>query len=377
MTIPFPAEILGHYVGMGSTLTICESDGELLATAPETPIGHEPRLVPEGGAWQIRGGPFDGMPIDFDEDSLVAGGVFRLAKVGTLPEPEPGTGLRAPPDPAPDPRYADAWASAQELDGGVLELGELETAGFVQWLMAQDVVIFHGSNDRAIDEFQPLRTSVELHDAGGRGNLGAVYGTHDGLWSLFFAVVDRPRLEGSIRNGVDRYTTPDGDIADVYHFSVSSTSLPARPFTDGALYLLPRDSFERAPFFPGGPPSPEWVSHEPVRPIARLLVSPEDFPFLDQVGGHDDGPLIELQTLMGRVLGGAVAAAPVDGGIRFTTEAAEETVTRWADLASEFFPDVQRRIEPSDAGLVVTVTGPPAVQHTLAEQLSHLLGEGS
>ena len=44
---------------------------------------------------------------------------------------------------------------------------------------------------------------------------------------------------------------------------------------DGMLYLLPRDTFHRV----AGAPD-EWMSEAPVPAVARLPISPEDFPFL-------------------------------------------------------------------------------------------------
>ncbi len=42
-----------------------------------------------------------------------------------------------------------------------------------------------------LTELRPERQSMELSDETGRGNMAAVYGTHDGLWSMFFAIIDR------------------------------------------------------------------------------------------------------------------------------------------------------------------------------------------
>ena len=69
--------------------------------------------------------------------------------------------------------------------------------------------------------------------------------------------------------------------------------------TDGiwVIYILPRESFEReAPqqvdeneiWFP------HWISQESARPLARLKVGPEDFPFLAQIHGHNDEKLTRL-----------------------------------------------------------------------------------
>ena len=36
-----------------------------------------------------------------------------------------------------------------------------------------------------------------------------------------------------------------------------------------------------------------WFSAEALKPLARLRVGPEDFPFLEQIRGHDDEKLFE------------------------------------------------------------------------------------
>jgi len=37
----------------------------------------------------------------------------------------------------------------------------------------------------------------------------------------------------------------------------------------------------------------QLASFEPVQPLAKLTVAPEDFPFLAQIRGHDDARLQE------------------------------------------------------------------------------------
>ena len=41
---------------------------------------------------------------------------------------------------------------------------------------------------------------------------------------------------------------------------------------------------------------PHWIGSQPAQPIARLLVEPQDFPFLAQIHGHNDERLMELAT---------------------------------------------------------------------------------
>ncbi|MFO7547934.1 MAG: hypothetical protein R6X29_03515 [Acidimicrobiia bacterium] len=351
--------ILGHYAGEGIGFTLVRSGGEILLVFPDAPERHEPRLVRDGDGWRISGGFLEGVPVGFTDGGMMAGRIVSLERTNRPPAREPGSGLLAPTW-VEDARFTDLWMS-HPANGSVLELPPgVPLHAFVQWLTARDAVIFHGSNRRDIDEFRPRRTSTELRDRWGRGNLAAVYGTHDGLWAMFFAVVDRSRLRGSIRNGVTRFSRPDGDHLDVYRFSVSSVSLPDRPWTEGALYLLPRTTFDRLPLYPDGPPSWEWASVAPVRPLARLPVLPEDFPFLDRIGGHDDGPLLELADLWDRVYAATVEAEPVGGGYRMVVDLEPTVLDRWSSLLTEFHPQAAVRIDLATQPPTVQLSGPPA-----------------
>ena len=63
-------------------------------------------------------------------------------------------------------------------------------------------------------------------------------------------------------------------------------------FRSGSLYLLPLGPFEAQPAVLGVVDPAHLVSHVPVRPIARLDVTPEDFPFRDAVTYYRDGEAI-------------------------------------------------------------------------------------
>ena len=190
---------------------------------------------------------------------------------------------------------------------------------------------------------------------------------------MFFAVVDRSRLEGSIRNGVMRYTKPTGEAIDVYNFSIHYEMLPLRPYKAGMLYLLPRERFERLPFYPGGPPSSEWVCRKPLRPLARLPLDPEDFPFLDDIGGHDDGMLIEFQRLNDEVLADPSEVSRIEGGYRLASSASSEAVDRFVEAAARWFPDVGFTAHQSEDGRVLEIRGPEAYLQMLGSRLAHLL----
>ena len=241
--------------------------------------------------------------------------------------------------------------------------------------MSLDAFIFHGSNETDLEIFHPVRTSVELRDHGERGNLGAVYGTHDGLWALFFAVIDRSRLEGSIRNGVSRWEAPDGRRLDTYQFSIHHASLPERPFTTGALYVLPRDSFERLPFYPGGPLSDEWASTQPVRPRASVIIEPDDFPFLDRIAAHDDGPLLEMMSLARRLLSKAESMNREEGltiSIPWSHDL-EEVYVAWRTALVEFMPGVEVWTEHEGDHRTLHIRGPDNYERTIAEFVESVL----
>ena len=367
----------------GMELDVVELDGRLAIAFPDAPEGFESDLVRlEENDYQIRGGQFDGARIFFSLDETgrvigMVGGMPLLSPLGRPGSPPPGSGLQAPAlvvTETVERTYRTVLSEIEATRDGRVVNEQLPTppAPFVQWLMAEHAIIFHGSNRTDIEEFRPVRASMELHDTGGRGNLGAVYGTHDGLWSMFFSVVDRQRLRGSIRNGVMRFGAGDRSI-DLYHFSLHHECLDEAPFTTGALYLMPRERFERLPFFPGGPASNEWACHEPIRPLARLTIEPEDFPFLSQIGGHDDGPLIEFGKLGDEIYDRVVSAMRTDSGFDVVTTADVELVSRFIEMSSTFYPDVSRQATAVDDGIMISMTGPPAFMDSMEKKLARHL----
>ncbi len=148
----------------------------------------------------------------------------------------------------------------------------------------------HGSPDPGIATFEPRQAD----DRSEYGSQVAVYAAADGLWAMFFAIVDR---EGaSITNACIRLMI-DGVVGDPhYFFSISRQALARRPWRRGWVYLLPRANFvpqEPLAFGPASVLVAQLASTEPVTPLGRLEVGPEDFPFLHSVLPHDDDRLEE------------------------------------------------------------------------------------
>lgn len=374
-----PETLIGAWdIGWGREFTIEQGAESLLVRFPEAPPGFEARLVDAGeGHLRMLGGPYPEAELHLDGDGLSVGGVIPVRRLDRPAQVETGWGLRAPAlelTRAEVRRCEELWAHidhpSRQLD---IDPGALGPGRFVQWLMAHDLVVFHGSNRADIEELVPERRSMELANVSGRGNLGAVYGTHDGLWAMFFAVIRREGLAGSIRNGVDTHWSGSGERLDLYHFSIHHELLPERPFTTGALYLLPRDRFRQLPLYPGGPPFHEWACEGSVRPLARLRVEPDDFPFLDQIGGHDDGMVFEFEVVAGAVYDAVVAAREIEGGIELVTTAALDEVGTLVDLGRRLYPDVERSVEPHPDGIRLRMVGPPGFRQTIRARFADLM----
>ena len=118
-----------------------------------------------------------------------------------------------------------------------------------------------------------------------------MYAAGDGIWAMFFAIVDRDRVP-SITNACVRLVDAAGNVSPPrYVFSVSQSALPDQPWRPGTVYVLPGDSFTLQPPLRFGEYEvriPQLASFEAVRPVARVAVEPTDFPFLSDIRGHDD-----------------------------------------------------------------------------------------
>ena len=385
-------DLSGMYYWHGELLELKVRQAELAAVIPGIPEEYAVRLVPVAeDQFRLAGGPADGAMAAIIRDASgqaaeIQVGTFSLHKISPDQAADLPVTVRLR---APETDWTSEKKDAFEQlldealtrsDGGWIEY-ELEHPPheFVQFVTCQDTVIFHGSNNREIETFMPVRKSTELRDRTGRGNLQAVYGTHDGLWAMFFAVVDRERLRGSIRNGVAYFTNAGGEVLTAYNFSVNQEQLADAPWREGALYLLPRDVFRRLQLTEHAYAN-EWACEQEVKPLAKLRVNPQDFPFLDRVGGHDDSELILVQDTSRPIKESAVGAS--DHPDRFTIlipqdALAVEDLQKFIDLQRTYTPAAKYALEDSGGELTITIhTPPPAVRQMLRDNyVDFLMGE--
>jgi hypothetical protein len=156
----------------------------------------------------------------------------------------------------------------------------------------------HGTGEPYIKVFEP-RPSNDLSEFGAQT---AVYAAGNGLWAMFFAIIDRERYPMATSNACIRLVNETADVSEPrYVFSISQSALRLAPWRQGFVYLLPGDTFVNQPSLQFGPYEvriPQLASLVPVRPIARLDVLPEDFPFLKDIRGIDDARLAEYGQAM-------------------------------------------------------------------------------
>jgi hypothetical protein len=178
------------------------------------------------------------------------------------------------------------------------------------YLVVEHDLLLHGSNDAALGVLEPKPARDYETE------LTAVVACDDGIWPIFYAVVARDRVR-EVFTACTHLGRPPS-LRRFYMFAIGADSAAAASWTRGAVYALPRAGFRREW-------GHEWVRAEPVRPLLRVPVGPEDFPLHESVIGSQ------------RPTSSAVSAdtcAPQNGsvprlrefGLRRGTEAVSEVI---------------------------------------------------
>ena len=130
--------------------------------------------------------------------------------------------------------------------------------------------LLHGSNNTAIDEFEP-RGNFDAHNV---RHVEGVFASDDAIWPIYFATADR--IGG--RRGLINWCEHAGAGAR-YLFALEGEP----SWVDGTVYALPSETFEATPG------SRELVSFVAVRPRLRVPVGPGDFPLRERTIGFRRG----------------------------------------------------------------------------------------
>jgi hypothetical protein len=141
---------------------------------------------------------------------------------------------------------------------------------FLIHLSKKDKYLMHGSPQGNIKVFEP-RVQTSFYGK----QVKAVFASSDGIWSMFFAILNRTILS-QYRNGcfsVDKNST----IRNRYFFSVPAGMLERNPWVHGFVYVLPKSGFQQS-----DTPN-EWICSNSVVPLTKLHVMHSDFPFLTRI----------------------------------------------------------------------------------------------
>jgi len=198
--------------------------------------------------------------------------------------------------PAQQAAFEDLWRATPP--GGVVDYGlPYPKWQYLSYLCDTGELVLHGSQNRDIGIVEP-RQAV---DKRAYSNQRAIYATTDGIWVIYFAILDRARYpEMGLFNSCLRVRVAADQLSEpLYFFSITHSALLQKPWRDGMVYILPRQEFEQeAPQQAQGMEVvfPHWISTAPAEPVARLCVGPQDFPFLAQIHGHNNERLVQLAT---------------------------------------------------------------------------------
>lgn len=194
---------------------------------------------------------------------------MRLARLPSLPSSVVVAAAESEFSSAADPLLAGDAVSIPEprLD-------------FLRWLAENRGVLFHGSPR---DDLTELSTERQSRDSTAWGDQEAVYASSDPVWAIYFACLRRDRGWSGTRNG--SLGAPGGPLYPRRYFFLHNhgSASPDR-FGPGSLYLLPPDTFVADAPLAGVLDTAHLVSRVPVRPLARIDVTPEDFPFRERIG---------------------------------------------------------------------------------------------
>lgn len=155
-------------------------------------------------------------------------------------------------------------------------------ADFLNYICDWRGLVAHGSPLHELEKLEPIRKSGDNNEFGNRQQ---IFCSPDAIWAMWFAILDKDKFNLT-RNGCVRVGRGNRRIK-YYHFELPKVNKETFPFADGMIYIA------RAEDFPDKRPYPildwfdgeieEWGSAQSVTPLARLKVSPSDFPYLSQV----------------------------------------------------------------------------------------------
>jgi hypothetical protein len=172
------------------------------------------------------------------------------------------------------------------LNSGINQLIDYQLpypkADFLNYVCDWRGYVAHGSVVQDLSMLQPFRYS---QDSSEFGNRHQIFCSPDGIWAIWFAILDKSKCHLT-ENGCIRLGSGSKRFK-YYHFDLPVACRYDPPFTDGMIYITHASEFPNhrrdlvLNWFDAE--IDEWGSINPVKPLFRLYVTPQDFPYLDKV----------------------------------------------------------------------------------------------
>lgn len=146
---------------------------------------------------------------------------------------------------------------------------------FLKFLVENKNVLLHGSPSKDLEVLEPKQANDTAKQS---GNKKAVYTVNDPVMAIFFAIQNREKINGTIESGA--WDNPETGKQE-YKFKIPKNTQETF-WTHGTIYIFDKNSFmpEKDD---AGHSSGEWTSGDPVKPMAKIEIKPEDFQYLDKV----------------------------------------------------------------------------------------------
>lgn len=139
-------------------------------------------------------------------------------------------------------------------------------------------LLARGANQADFEIFEP----IDGKDCFDRP-VKAVFASPDAAWPMFFALVDRQNPHLCCFWGDALWAQPDeGPPRKVYACAINREAFENSPYITGCVYLLPSENFHPV-LSDQGRLTLESISETSVRPLARITITAQDFPFRDIV----------------------------------------------------------------------------------------------
>lgn len=183
--------------------------------------------------------------------------------------------------PAADVDFIQQWYTAN-IDNQICQpIDELPMPKwhFLAYLCDHMNLLAHGSNRTDLTELIPV--AKQRGDLSEFGNATQIFASPDALWAMWFALLNRSMKFVGTANSCARHTDENGRVYKTYWFSVAHDNIIAdQPLADGMIYLVRPEHFLDKN-------GEEWGAKQNVIPIAKLPVSPVDWPFAQAILGFE------------------------------------------------------------------------------------------